>query len=283
MRTHLFPLAVMLAGFALSAAPAQAACDKPVSPGELARMLSTADAAFGNMDAVSFRSALSLVRSSIPCLSGPLAESQAAAYHRAEAYDAFLNRDHAAVVQQFRALLSASPGYRLSDQVAPDGHPLRTDFEIAQGLPTEPSRPLPPPVAGSLRVDGRASTQAPVALPFLVQQVDDEGNVLTSALVEQGSTLTPYPALQQPVPTLRSGGKRRVGVPLVAAALVAGVASAGLYGFSSARASDFWDPATPDDELQQLRRQTNATGYASLGAGIVAIGAGTAAVLTFVW
>jgi len=268
---------------AMSPAAAQASCVEPVSPGEFARALSTADAAFGDLDEDAFREALGQARAAIPCLSGPLAESQVAAYHRAEAYDAFLRRDHAAAVQQFRALLASSPAFQLSELVAPEGHPLRTDFEIAQGLPAEPGRPLPPPVVGSLRVDGRAADQGPLALPFLLQNVDDSGAVLTSSLVEQGSTLLPYDAQHSRQGRTTSGSHRRLTVPLVAAAVVAGATSIGLYGMSNSTASDFWDPATADDDLQRLQQQSNTTATVSVGAGLVAIGAGTAAVLTWVW
>lgn len=269
------------------ASPNPAACPKPVEPGELARLLSTADAAFADLDADTFSDAVVQARAAIPCLSAALSAGQVAAYHRAEAYQAFLDRDHAAAVQHFRAMLAASPGYRLSELVAPEGHPLRVDFDIALGLPVEPTRTLPTPTMGLLRVDGRETDQAPTALPFVLQQVDAEGKVLASTLVEQGSTRLAYQAVPEDedrkAGRASGGSRRRLGAPLIAAALVAGGTSAGLYAMSNARAGEFWDPATPDEELEQLRKQTNAMATASLGVGVVAIGAGTAAVLSFAW
>lgn len=277
----------LLAPALLASRPAAAACDEPVSPARLAQLLSTADAAFADLDADTFTQALGQARAAVPCLSSPLSSGQVAAYHRAEAFQSFLDRDHASAVQHFRAMLVASPGYRLSELVAPDGHPLRVDFDIAQGLPAEPKRTLPAPVEGSLRVDGSDTLQAPVALPFVLQQVDAEGRVLGSALVEPGSTMLGYAAVEQDdARRARSGGgatRRRLGPPLVAAAVVTGATSAALYGMSAARAGEFWDPATPQDELSGLRSQTNTLAYASLGVGVVAIGAGTAAVLSFAW
>ena len=272
--------------------PARAACAEPVSPSQLAQLLSTADAAFADLDAEVFSGALAQARAGVPCLSAPLSAGQVAAYHRAEAFQSFLDRDHAAAVQHFRAMLAASPGYRLSDLVAPDGHPLRVDFDIAQGLPVDPPRTLPAPLVGGLRVDGKETRLAPTALPFVLQQVDAEGKVLSSTLVEQGSTMLGYDAVEE-ASGRRSRGeapsagadrtRSRLGPPLVAAAIVTGATSAALYGMSSARAGEFWDPATPQDELQSLRSQANSMAYASLGVGVVAVGAGTAAVLSFAW
>lgn len=269
---------------------AAAACAEPVPPARLAQLLSTADAAFADLDADTFSQALGQAREAVPCLSATLSAGQVAAYHRAEAFQSFLDRDHAAAVQHFRAMLAASPGYRLSDLVAPDGHPLRVDFYIAQGLPVEPTRTLPAPTEGSIRVDGAATQQAPAALPFVLQHVDAEGKVLRSALVEPGSTVLGYTAVEADDGRRARGGdagagatRRKLGPPLVAAAVVTGATSAALYGMSSARAGEFWDPATPSEELSGLRSQTNALAYASLGVGVVAIGAGTAAVLSFAW
>jgi len=274
-----------VAGLLLASAPARAACGGPSTTAQVARLLSTADAAFSDLDEDAFRSAVAQTRNAIPCLAEPMNDSLAAAWHRAEAYQAFLDRDHAATVQAFRAMLGASPGYRLSDVIAPEGHPLRTDFEIAQGLPPEPTRPAPVPTQGSLLVDGKPTQDVPAALPFVFQQLGEDGKPLRSVLIEQGASLPLYDArpLRGSSQDGARAGHRKLGAPLVAAAVVAGVTSASLYGISSNKASQFWDESTPDTSLDQLRRQTNGTAAGSVVAGVVAIGAGTAAVLTFVW
>lgn len=284
-------LFLIVAHLAVAARPARAACSSPTTPDEVARHLSSADVAFAELDADAFTGALGQARSAIPCLDRPLTAGQAAAWHRAEAFQAFLERDHATVVQHFRAMLAASPGYRLSEDIAPEGHPLRIDFEIAQGLPAEPTRELPAPREGVLRVDGRLSTQAPRTLPYLLQQVDEQGRVLVSATVASGSTMDVYPAKEGTAraPGKESGGKkagiRGISVPLVAAAVVSGGTSAALYGLSQAKVEQFWDPATPveADGLARLQRQANTSASLSLGLGLVAAGTGTAAVLSFVW
>lgn len=274
-------------GLLLASQSAAAACPRALSPDELARMLSTADAAFADLDATTFAEALASARAGVACVDKSLSAGQVAAYHRAEAFQAFLDRDHAGAVQHFRAMLAASPGYRLSEQIAPEGHPLRTDFEIAQGLPAEPTRKLPPPEKGSLRVDGRLTDQAPLALPYVLQQVDESGAVLVSTLVEAGSTMELYasrtPARSDDKPARESSGRRSISMPLVAATVVTGATSAVLYGMSNAQAKEFWDPATPTEELSRLQRQTNTTATVSLGLGLVAAGTGTAAVLSFTW
>lgn len=286
MKLH--TIAPALAALGLFALPAAAACPRELSPDELARMLSTADAAFADLDADVFGEALSSVRAGVPCVNKALTAGQVAAYHRAEAYQSFLDRDHAGAVQHFRAMLAAAPGYRLSEEIAPEGHPLRVDFEIAQGLPAEATRSLPAPTSGSLRVDGRLTDQAPRALPFVLQQVDDSGKVMLSTLVEAGSTLELYPAQESPrrgKDPEKAGARRTITMPLVAATLVTGATAAALYGMSNAQVNEFWDPAPPadPDELARLQRQANTTATLSLGLGLVAAGTGTAAVLSFAW
>lgn len=280
--------ALAVFGLALLSVPAVAACPRELSPDELARLLSTADAAFADLDAEVFSVALASVRAGVPCVNKALTAGQVAAYHRAEAFRSFLDRDHAGAVQHFRAMLAAAPGYRLSEEIAPEGHPLRVDFEIAQGLPAESTRSLPAPTTGSLRVDGRLTDQAPRALPYLLQQVDDSGKVMVSTLVEAGSTMELYPA-QEPArggkDPREANARRTITMPLVAATLVTGATAAALYGMSNAHVNEFWDPATPadPDELARMQRQANTTATLSLGLGLVAAGTGTAAVLSFAW
>ena len=283
-------LCLLLGGLALAVgAPARAACEAPIPTAELARLLSSADAAFADLDSDSFRASLSQVRQSMPCASEPLTVAQAAAWHRAEAFLAFLDRDHAGAVQHLRAMLAASPGYELSDDIAPEGHPLRTDFEIAQGLGPVERKALPAPAEGSLRVDGQATDSAPGNLPYLLQQLDATGAVRLTSVQEVGASLPAYaqaPAVgagRRSGPQVETDRRHRLGPPLVATALVAAAASASLYGMSNARVDAFWDPATADQDLDRLRGQANGMATASLCTAVVAVGAGTAAVLSFTW
>ncbi|RME29156.1 MAG: hypothetical protein D6798_00745 [Deltaproteobacteria bacterium] len=276
---------------AVAPAAASAACDAPVGVDELARLLSTADAAFAELDADTFTSALVQARRAIPCLSEPLNSNVTSNLHRAEAFQAFLDRDHARAVQHFRAMLLASPGYILSEMVAPDGHPLRIDFEIAEGLPAAEMIELTPPASGFMWVDGRPGSEAPADLPYILQVGDETGAVVLSRFVDVGSTPPAYePAARDrrrrgaaASASADDGRRRRLGPPLVAAAVVGGVASASLYAMSAERNHEFWDPATADEDLQRLRSQTNTLAYASLATGVIAVGTGTAAVLSFTW
>lgn len=282
------PALVLALGALLAARSAQAACPAPVAAADLARQLSSADAAFADLDDAGFRGAVAGARQGLPCVGEPLSAGQVAAWHRAEALLAFLDRDHAATVQHFQAMLGASPGWQLSEELAPDGHPLRTDFDIALGLGPPPRAALAPPSDGSLRVDGVAASTAPQGLPYVLQHLDATGAVRLTQAVEVGATPPDYGAVAsaegsrptRPAPDRR---KARLGPPLVATAVVAGAASAGLYGLSAARVGEFWDPATADGELDRLRGEANGMATASLCAAIVAVGAGTAAVVTFAW
>ncbi|MCB9777090.1 MAG: hypothetical protein H6742_00835 [Alphaproteobacteria bacterium] len=282
-RAALSTIAGLWVGLALSGT-ARAACEQPVSAGQVAQELSVADAAFADLDEQTFRQSVAHVRAMLPCLSEPLNSSQAGSYHKIEAFSAFLDRDHAAAVQSFRSMLAASPGFKLSDLIAPDGHPLRTDFEIAQGLPPVPGRPLPAPVEGRVQIDGRTTDEAPTTLPFVLQRVGDDGAVYSTDLVEVGASLPAWESVPERPGRSPDGSVRRKATgPLAATAVVAGVTSAALYGVSHAKSRAFWDPATADADLEGLRKQTNGAAYGAVGAGIVAVGAGAAALVTFTW
>lgn len=279
--------ALLVVGLLLASPAARAACDQPAVAGDLARLLTTADLAFADLDADAFRAALAEVRRGIPCLGERLPAGEAASYHRAEAFQAFLDRDHALAVQHFQAMLGASPGIQLPEDYAPEGHPLRTDFEIAEGLPAVATRALAWPEGARVYVDGREAREAPTTLPFVLQVVQEDGAVGLSTLVEVGAALplavAPATTSSRAEPASASRDRRKLGPPLVATAAVAAAASASLYGMSVAREDAFWDPATPDADLDELRRQANTMASVSLGAGIVAVGATTAAVITFAW
>jgi len=257
---------------------ARAECPAPVSASELSQLVSLGDAAFADMDDVGFNELRMKVVQAVPCLSESLNSSQSAALYRMRALAAFLDKDPAASVAYFRALLAVAPGYELRETLAPDGHPLRLYFEVAAGTFSPPGTSLDEPRVGVLYVDGKAGVVAPVDRPYLFQYADAAGKISTTALITPGLAPPTYPAL---VERERSGGG--INVPLAATAAVAALASGGFYLAASHNASTFWDPATADADLDALRSRTNTLGWLSAGAGVVAVGTGAAAVWVGTW
>jgi hypothetical protein len=169
-------------------ATAQAApvCPEPVSSRAFHQQVSSGDAAYAEMDMDAFQQSRVQVRKMVPCLAEPITPAQAAGYHRLEALGSFLGRDHAGAVASLRALIAAAPGYQLSLDLAPDGHPLRTYFMIAEGTPAAPAITISPQGDGWLAIDGATSTDWPVDRPYLVQSFDGTGQVSSSALRSVG-------------------------------------------------------------------------------------------------
>ena len=129
----------------------------------------------------------------LPCVDAVLSPSEVASYHRLQALSAFLDRDHAGTVASFRSLLATAPGYLLPDDYAPPNHPMRVDFQVAQGAVGAPAANLRTPRSGAVQVDGKAAGEAPVDRPWVFQYVDGEGQVQTTALVPAGGAVPAYP------------------------------------------------------------------------------------------
>lgn len=235
------------------------------------------DAAFAELDDEGFLEARARSLEMVPCLAEPVTPGQAALFHKLHALGAFVDRDDAAAVGHFRGVVTASPGYKLPVSVAPEGHPLRTHFAVAEGTVALPEPLLPVPRDGAVHVDGRRSTTAPIDRPFLYQRVDSGGQVLESAVLRPGQPVPEYETAGRSGRVGASSARRRINVPLAATSGVAAVASGVLFLSARGSSASFWDPTTPTVELDALRSRTNTLGWLSAGAGVVAVGAGAGA------
>lgn len=279
-------------------APALAACPAPVSALTVAQDISLSDAAFADMDSEAFNASRSSALRTLPCVNETITTTQVSALHRMQGLAGFLNRDQAASIASFRSLLAVSPGYVLSETVAPEGHPLRAWFETAMMTPSAAPRPVTAPKKGWVYVDGKIATVAPSDRPFVLQVFDPNGAIILTELVGAGAPI-PTPtgdtkvvakssnaSSAAPLPGGRPpdrGGERRVNAPLLATAGVMALASGGLYWAASTQADQFWDPATASNQLDGLRQQTNTLAGLSLGVGALALGAGSASFFVGTW
>ena len=279
--------------WALCCAPAIArqGCPDVRSTAYLAQQISLADVAFSKMDEESFRSARWASQRGVACLGEPVQPGQAAAYYRMEALGSFLDANHAQTVGFFKSMLKVAPNYLLPDGLAPTGHPLRVNFEVAQGGVPLIGDPVRRPIDGVIRVDGKVATELPKDRPYLFQHIDNEGRVQISAVVGIGVEPPRY-AVGRGVQTAgqvrrnttttvtrakRKGPAIRVNVPLASVAAVSAAVSGVTYAVAASNESRFWDPTTADSELESLRDRTNALVWVSGGAATVAITTGVAA------
>jgi hypothetical protein len=265
-----------------SASAAEPSCEQFFDARTFHQRVSEGDSAYAEMDLQAFQAARLGAREMVPCLAEPLSPAQVAGFHRIEALGAFLARDHAGAVASLRSLMAAAPGYQLSSELAPDGHPLRLYFNIAENALVLPGSPVAARPDGWTMVDGSTSAEWPIDRPYLYQEFDPSGGVRMSTV--RASGVAPPGFTAEPDAAVRSstaGTKtaRTLGFISAGSAVVAG----GLYLGARASAGQFWDPATSAEELDSLRRRTNTFGALSAGVGFVAVGTGGAALFVGTW
>ena len=281
-----FMLALMVA----PAAEAKDDCPDRISTATLAQHISTADLTFSDMDENAFRSARWTAQRSLTCMGEAIQTGQAAAYYRMEALGSFLDQNHAQTVGFFKSMLKVAPNYMLPDPMAPAGHPLRVDFQVAEGSSPVVGDPVPKPSEGVIRVDGGVATEFPRDRPYLFQHQLEDGSISQTAVVGIGVDYPKYATArgwQSESSGLRRSGrvdrnqKRKgglsVNVPLAVisggSALISGIT----YVVAMSKAAEFKDPKTPKSELGDLRDSTNSLVWVSGTFATVAVGTGAAA------
>ena len=260
------------------AGSAHAECIEPVPANVISQLVTTGTTAFLEMEEDQFRTSLDQATRLIPCLNEGLSGGQAANYHKLDAFGRFLDRDHWGTVASFKAVLMSAPGYELSPSVAPDSHPLRIYFGVAEGLPTSNGSLLPRPKAGWIHIDGAPAAAAPVDRPYVFQLFDDDGALVQSEVVFAGQMPDKFPNKGTV-----SDRKFGISLPLAATSIVLGGASFGAHLLAQNTAKRFWDPETPKDSLISLQRQTNGLSGAALGLGIASAGTASMAVVVGSW
>ena len=284
---------LLLTVFGMGDAHAREGCAELVSTATLAQHISKADMAFSTMDEEGFRAARWTAQRTISCLGEPVQPGQAAAYYRMEALGSFLDQNHAQTVAFFRSMLSIAPNYMLPEPMAPAGHPLRIDFEVAHGSVPTPGRPIRRASDGVIRIDGRVASETPIDRPFLFQHQLDDASIARSAVVGIGVELPAY-ATSRGLQTSKTG--RRIGtqvtpvkrstgapgapsfnIPLAATAAVTTAVAGITYVVAMSHESQFNDPDTARSELPELRNKANSMVVISASSAAVALTTGTAA------
>jgi hypothetical protein len=281
---------VLLILASVGSAQARQGCPELVSTATLAQYISKADMAFSTMDENEFRTARWTAQRAVNCLGEPVQAGQAAAYYRMEALGSFLDQNHAQTVAFFRSMLSIAPNYMLPDPMAPAGHPLRIDFEVAQGSMATPGKPIRRAVDGVIRVDGRVASETPIDRPYLFQHQRDDASIALSTVVGVGVEAPGYPVgrglqtektgrrIASDVTRIpRSATARSYNVPLAATAAMTTAVAGISYVVAMRHEARFNDASTPRSELSGLRKKTNSMVVLSASSVAVAMTTGAAA------
>ena len=253
---------------------ALADCAESVTAQRISQEISLGEAAYQNMDEVEFRRAFTTIQAAIPCVSTPFNSAQATAFWRMHALAAFLERDEDAAFIAFQSVLASTPGYALSEGMAPLGHPLQVWLEQARESSPSLESVLPPPSKGVVFIDGSDSLSVPLTRPYLFQLTDESGRLLVSQVIPAGQEPPRYAVYREGL---------ALNVPLAVTAGVSGLVAGGTWYLATARENTFWDPSTPTSELEPLQRQANTFGTVALSAGIITVGTGAAAVFVGAW
>jgi len=265
---------------------ASTTCALPIAVDTLAGNVSDATGAFASLDIDGFEEKAAAVWRQLPCLSEPLTPLDVADVYKLRALDAFLAEDTEGVEDSLRSARSAAPDYRLPASIAPKGHPLKETFDRV-GEDTAPRNDLPVPNDARLLVDGQPVLSRPTDRAVLLQLLTIDGAVAWTRIVEEEDDTPAYEALSDDyrdrylseAKVIRVRPRRPV--ELVVASSVAIVGASAMYGLSRSSRAQFFDPATPYEDLAGLRARTNGLQTAALLTGLAGVGLGATAVVTW--
>ncbi len=231
-----------------------------------------AEAAFVEMDENGFAVAAAGARNTLDCLTEPLTPVSAAGFHRMNALEAFLKGDHAKTIVQFQGVRGSQPGYELPADIAPEGHPLRVDFEKSAQFSDASRFPLDEPETGWLLIDGTRSSEAPGGRPFVFQWVQSPGAVGKSGWVDVGAALPTYPVKPEPV-VAPVEPEKKGGSALTWVGVTSTLIGAGLYGGAFVTRGAYDDAVAAGDEAKIRSSHTTTNLLAGGGAALLGGGA----------
>jgi hypothetical protein len=248
-----------LAIAALLGADPAAACAASLDEVAISGLCEEIEGAWLEMLAEPIQQAAARLESAVPCVGEPLTPTLAARVHRARGLARVVAGDLEGAAKAFAAARYSDPGLGLPEDLAPEGTPVRDLF--VRPLPYVPDASAPEPHRGTLLIDGLASGRRPTARPTAVQHLDPSGRVLGTWLLEPGMPLPPEP-WRDP---------RRAARWTVRGLGIAGLAGAATaYGLAldaQAKHGDPTDTSLSVDDLDALRRTTNARARGAAIAG----------------
>jgi hypothetical protein len=272
-------LPLLLLSAAASAAPL--GCEPGVTTEALATELDKLETAFIAADEAGFQTAFEAFEAQLPCVDAPLDPGVAARVHRAQGARAYLAMQPELTVGAFASARLIEPSFRFPEEAAPAGGPLEKEY-LAVELGSRSVAALEAPAGVELLVDGQPARERSADWPVLVQLIGAEQAVAATAYLWPGEPLPtlPEPPPPEPAAPVPSRGRQ---IALFGVAGVAAASSVASLLVADTAASDYRDNSHSLGELNELRGRANTWTALAGGAGLVALGAGTGAVLVARW
>ncbi|MCB9675584.1 MAG: hypothetical protein H6737_10735 [Alphaproteobacteria bacterium] len=258
-------------------------CRESFDDQEIKGVGARAEDAFANLDEEGFVEARDELLTGIECATEALTSSAVAGYFRVRALDAHLRRAPEDLKLNVAAMAEIDP-MPPSSSVTPRGHPVRNAWEAAKAAGPGPTRPLPVPSGGRIRIDGRDTLDFPTERPTIIQLVNAEGALDWTRVIEVGGLPPEYAEASEDYrqkyenAIIVSAPRKPIELPILAG--VFGAGAIGTYAATFHTRSKFFSEPDPT-ELRTLRNNNNALVVTSAGLGAVALGLGTWTVLTW--
>jgi len=257
-------------------------CPSSSQVADLTSKLDSAEKAYASLEVEQFTLSLDEAALMLPCLGDPVTPALGARYHRTIGLRLFIERDRERASQAFAAARAIDPTYEFPDSLIPTGHAVRAIYGILDASNPQMQR-VADPVVGHLTFDGTASNQRPSAWPTIAQILDASGVPITTAYLFPADPMPAYDAVPLPAPLAGIGERRPLNPKplLFVGGGVAAVASGVLYALaaSSAQTFDQYHEDWTLGDLETQRGRTNTLVIASIGSGVLAVGAATGGVL----
>lgn len=260
---------------------AETGCEDTMTLQDVSGLVANAERAFASLDREGFSAAHDrLLR--VECINEPLNTVASAGIFRVRALQSHLQRSADDIKQNTAAMAEIDPLPPSSD-ITPKGHPVRNAWELARDGAPSPTEPLPVPLGGRIRIDGRDTLELALKRPSLVQFVEDGGVVGWTRINQPGGRqgLPRYDLAPEGMrdaydnALLVERPRKPIGLPILAGVLLAG--AAGTWGASFAANKSFW-ANTDSDRIQSQRRLVNGLNVTAAGLGIAGAGVGAWAV-----
>jgi len=304
----------MILTLLIASAIAGAQC--PVAMDVLSEKVDAGISAFEDMDSAGFETSIHEVRELVGCPEAAVDADLAMRLHLLMALDSYTGQELGRAQEAFRAVLAADPTWRPPSTLAPRGNPLRQVYDAAVKDVAQPSADLAEPTEGSFYLDGVPTTTRPSDRPFVLQWIDDHGNVRWSNWLPAGAHLPievlaamheedpmdvfrqapPPPGPSEPLVLAPEPGDG-ASIALLAGAGGAAVASGGLL-VAALLSRNQWQEAvdecvtwggceaSPDTSLadhDKLAQRARTLGYAAQGSAGLALGLGIVGGVTIIW
>ncbi len=285
-------LAVRAITLLLWATPVHAAC--PSSAQDVFLSVNAAMSAYAAMDILAYQAARGTAMADLVCVREPVTPIDAAALHRLSGLDAYVRGTPEIGTGAFRAALAIQPAFQLPSTMVPEGHPLRQWYEDARAPSPLADTGLTAQTGTQIYVDGVPATRIRAGSAAVLQWIDASGEVRETAYQAPGAPLpwwarptaavSPAPALPAaPPPTVAARRPGRLTAPLFGGAAVFGVSSGALYALALTTRGTWAEETTPYEDLDALRRRTNAETIGAAAGGVLAVALGVAGVVTLRW